>query len=119
MNTSEFLMIASSVVPDRVAMVCEGKERTFAELQERVNRLANALQSMGVGRGDKVAVIALNSMEYVEAYYAAARLGGVFVPLNYRAKQEELAYMLNNSEAKVLLVGDRYIRLAEVVAPEL
>ncbi len=119
MNTSEFLMIASSVVPDRVAMVCEGKERTFAELQERVNRLANALQSMGVGRGDKVAVIALNSMEYVEAYYATARLGGVFVPLNYRAKQEELAYMINNSEAAVLFVGERYLRLAEVIRPEL
>ncbi|HEU4758938.1 MAG TPA: long-chain-fatty-acid--CoA ligase [Dehalococcoidia bacterium] len=119
MNTSEFLMIAASIVPERTAMVCEGKERTFAEMQERVNRLANAMQSMGVGRGDKVAVMALNSMEYVEAYYATARLGGVFVPLNYRAKQEELAYMINNSETVVLFVGERYLRLAEVIGPEL
>ena len=90
MNTAEFLMIASSVVPDRVAMTCEGKTRTFAEMQDRVNRLANALQAMGVGKGDKVAVMALNSMEYVEVYYAGAKLGAAFVPLNYRAKQEEL-----------------------------
>ena len=76
MNTAEFLMIASSVVPDRVAMACEGKTRTFAEMQDRVNRLANALQAMGVGQGDKVAVMALNSMEYVEVYYAGAKLGG-------------------------------------------
>ena len=105
MNTAEFLMIASSVVPDRIAMACEGKTRTFAEMQDRVNRLANALQAMGVGKGDKVSVMALNSMEYVEIYYAAAKLGAVFVPLNYRAKQEELAYMCNNSETQVLFVG--------------
>ena len=87
MNTSEFLMIASSVVPDRVALACEGESRTFAALQERVNRLANALQSLGIGKGDKVAALALNSIPYVETYYACAKLGAVFVPLNYRAKK--------------------------------
>jgi len=74
MNTSEFLMIAASTVPERTAMVCEGEARTFAEMQERVNRLANVLQGMGVGRGHKVAVMALNSREYVETYYATAKL---------------------------------------------
>jgi acyl-CoA synthetase (AMP-forming)/AMP-acid ligase II len=101
MNTSEFLMIAASVVPDRVAIACNGDSHTFAQLQERVNRLANALQSLGVGKGDKVAVLALNSIPYVETYYACAKLGAVFVPLNYRAKKEELSYMVNNAEAKV------------------
>ena len=70
-------------------------------MQDRVNRLANALQAMGVGKGDKISVMALNSIEYVEIYYARAKLGAVFVPLNYRAKQEELAYMCNNSETAV------------------
>ena len=119
MNTSEFLMIASSVVPDRTAMACEGDSRDFQSLQERVNRLANALQAMGVGRGDKVAVMALNGIPYVEAYYATAKLGGVFVPLNYRAKKEELTYMCNNSETAVLLVGERYLELAASIRPEL
>ena len=119
MNTAEFLMIASSVVPDRTAMVCEGQSRTFAEMQERVNRLANALQAMDVGKGDKVSVMALNSMEYVEIYYAGAKLGAVFVPLNYRAKREELAYMCNNSETKVLFVEERYLELAAAIKPEL
>src|SRR3990172_11158751 len=119
MNTAEFLMIASSVVPDRTAMVCEGQSRTFAEMQERVNRLANALQAMDVGKGDKVSVMALNSMAYVESYYAGAKLGAVFVPLNYRAKQEELSYMMNNSESSVLLVGQRYLELAAAIRPEL
>src|SRR3989304_7018414 len=111
MQTSEFLMIASAVVPERTAMVCEGEERSFAELQERVNRLANAMQSLGVGKGDRVAVMALNSIEYVEAYYATSRLGGGFVPLNYRAKGEELSYMMNNSETAVLFAGERDLGL--------
>jgi acyl-CoA synthetase (AMP-forming)/AMP-acid ligase II len=115
MNTAEFLMIASSVVPERTAMVCREESRDFMSLQERVNRLANALQGMGVGRGDKVAIMALNGIPYVEAYYATAKLGGVFVPLNYRAKKEELAYMCNNSETAVLLVGERYLDLASSI----
>ena len=119
MNTAEFLMIASSVVPDRTAMVCEQRSRTYAEMQDRVNRLANALQAMGVGKGDKISVMALNSTEYVEIYYAGAKLGAVFVPLNYRAKRDELAYMCNNSETKVLFVGERYLELSEAIKPEL
>ena len=119
MNTAEFLMIASSVVPERTAMTCEGHDRSFMEMQERVNRLANALQALGVGKGDRVAVMALNSLQYVEIYYACAKLGTVFVPLNYRAKQEELSYMCNNSEASVLFVGDRYVDLANAIKPEL
>jgi acyl-CoA synthetase (AMP-forming)/AMP-acid ligase II len=118
MNTAEFLMIASSVVPDRTAAVC-GDTRTYAELQERVNRLANAMQALGVGKGDKVSVMALNSIQYVEIYYASARLGAVFVPLNYRAKREELSYMCNNSETKVLFIGERYLDLAAGIKPEL
>src|SRR3989304_3026021 len=117
MNTSEFLMIASSVVPDRVALACEGESRTFAQLQERVNRLANALQALGIGSGDKVAVMALNSIPYVETYYACARVGAVFVPLNYRAKKEELAYMVNNSETKAIFVGERYLDLTASIRP--
>src|SRR3972149_4226243 len=119
MNTAEFLMIASSVVPDRIAMACDSKTRTFAEMQDRVNRLANALQSLGVGKGDKVSVMALNSMPYVEIYYACAKLGAVFVPLNYRSKQEEIPYMCNDSEASVLFVGQRSRGLAAAIKPDL
>src|SRR3990170_5967951 len=118
MNTSEFLMIAASVVPDRVALTCEGESRTFAQLQERVNRLANALQSLGITRGDKVAAMALNSIPYVESYYACAKLGAVFVPLNYRGKKEELAYMVNNSETKAIFVGERYLDLTASIRPQ-
>ncbi|MGQ9572568.1 MAG: class I adenylate-forming enzyme family protein [Dehalococcoidia bacterium] len=119
MNTAEFLTISAAIVPEREALVCDGTRLTYLEMQERVNRLANALSDLGVERGQKVAIVALNSHHYVETYYACAKLGAVFVPLNYRAKREELTYMVNNSEASILFVGERYLELIASIRPEL
>ncbi len=82
MNTAEFLTISSAVVPDRDALVCGDTRVTYAEMASRVNRLSNALQALGVERGKAVAVMAVNSPQYVETYYACAKLGATFVPLN-------------------------------------
>jgi acyl-CoA synthetase (AMP-forming)/AMP-acid ligase II len=111
MNTAEFLTISAAVVPERDALVSGESRVAYAEMASRVNRLANALQGLGVGRGTAVAVMAVNSPQYVETYYACAKLGAIFVPLNYRAKREELDYMVNASESKVLFVGERYLDL--------
>jgi acyl-CoA synthetase (AMP-forming)/AMP-acid ligase II len=119
MNTAEFLTISVSIVPEREALVCDGTRLTYLEVQERVNRLANALADLGVERGHKVAIVALNSHRYIETYYACAKLGAVFVPLNYRAKREELTYMVNNAEASVFFVGERYLELTAAIRPEL
>ena len=107
MNPAEFLMISSAVVPDREALISgDGKKRiSYMDMALRVNRLANSLQSMGVRQGDRVGVMAVNSPEYVEIYFAVAKLGACFVPLNYRAKQEELTYMLNTSDTSVVSSG--------------
>jgi acyl-CoA synthetase (AMP-forming)/AMP-acid ligase II len=119
MNTAEFLTISAAIVPDREALVCDGTRLTYMEMQERVNRLANALADLGVKRGSKVAIMALNSPQYIETYYACAKLGATFVPLNYRAKREELTYMVNNSEASVFFVGERYLELTAAIRGEL
>jgi len=119
MNTAEFLTISASIVPEREALVCNGTRLTYQQVQERVNRLVNALMDLGVERGHKVAVMALNSHRYIETYYACAKLGAVFVPLNYRAKREELTYMVNNSDASIFLVGERYLELIASIRPEL
>ncbi len=99
------------MVPDREALVCGDQSITYAEMAVRVNKLANALQGLGVERGTAVAVMSTNSPEYVEAYYACAKLGAMFVPLNYRAKHEELDHMVNASDTRVLFVGERYLPL--------
>jgi len=119
MNTTEFLMITSAICPDRAGIIFEGKRYTFADLSERVNRLANALLGLGIGKGDVVAILQVNCNQYMEAYYAAAKLGAIFVPLNFRAKKDELVHMLDNSEAKILIAGERYVDQVNSMRPEL
>ena len=111
MNTSEFLLIAGAIVPDRPALLFEGEQFSFAQLQERVNRLANGLADLGIGRGDRVATMQVNTHQSVEIYFAAALLDAIYVPLNFRAKAEELAQMLEIAEPRVLFIGERYLPL--------
>ncbi len=119
MNTTEFLMITNAIVPDRTAIVFEGKRFSFADLSDRVNRLSNVLIGMGVQKGDRVAILQVNCNQYVECYFAAAKVGAIFVPLNFRAKQKELTHMLNNSESKVLFSGERYIKMVQSMKDDL
>src|SRR5215468_4193068 len=109
MNTVSFLTIPASIVPEQEALAFEQQRFPYAEVEARVRRLAGALARLGVGRGTRVAALHTNSHRYVEAYYATALLGGVFIPVNYRAKQHELEHMLRAGEASVLLVGGRYV----------
>ena len=118
MNTADFLDITSAVLPDRPALICGETTKTFAEMAAEVTRLGNALQQLGLSRGDHVGVMSVNSAEYVLIYYACAKLGVTFVPLNYRAKREELTYMVNTVEAKAIFVSDRYQPLVEQIRGE-
>ena len=115
MNTTELLTIASAIVPDRTAIVFEGLRFTYLQLQDRVVRLSNALAGLGVGKGDRVAVMHVNCHQTAEIYFAAARLDAVFVPLNFRARGPELVHMLSVSEPAVLLAGSRYADLLESI----
>lgn len=117
MNTTDFLDIAAAICPDRSMMVHQGRRISFAQAQERVNRLANALAERGLGRGDVVAVLQVNCPEYIEAYFATAKLGGVFLPLNFRSKAEELAGLIDRAGAKFLLLGRRYLEAFGSVWP--
>jgi acyl-CoA synthetase (AMP-forming)/AMP-acid ligase II len=100
-------------------MVFEGKRWTYAQTNDRVNRLANALVKLGVRKGDRIGILQVNCHQYIESYYAAAKLGAIFVPLNFRAKADEIAYMITNAEARVLFVGSRYLDLINQILPQL
>ena len=119
MNTAEFLTISVAVVPERDALVCGDRRITYMDMNSRVTRLANAFQELGIERGRAVAVMSVNNSEYVETYYACAKLGATLVPLNYRAKREELSYMINASEAQLLCVSERYQELTASIRPDL
>jgi acyl-CoA synthetase (AMP-forming)/AMP-acid ligase II len=111
MNTTDFLSIATAICPERNFLVFEGQRRTFAETNERINRLAYALGKIGIQKGDCVGMLHVNCPQYVEAYFAAAKLGVVFVPLNFRAKMDELSYMFNHAGIRVLFAGTRYMEM--------
>src|SRR5207247_9815044 len=116
-NATAFLSIPAGIVPGQEALVCEGARFTYAETWARVRRLASALARLGVGRGTRVAALNVNSHRYVEAYYATALLGGVFVPLNYRAKTPELEHMLATGKPRALLAAQRYLDLGGYARP--
>ncbi|OGO22335.1 MAG: hypothetical protein A2Z28_02130 [Chloroflexi bacterium RBG_16_51_9] len=119
MNTTDFITISSAICPDREAIIFEGKRLTFTQLNERVNRLGNALLKLGVKKGDRVSMMQVNTNQCVEAYFAVAKIGGIYVPLNFRAKANELPYMLNTADATTIFVGDRYIDLVNSIKSEL
>jgi fatty-acyl-CoA synthase len=91
--------------PDRVAIVYEAAEWTYRELHERVTRLAHALARLGVAHGDRVAYLGQNHPTFLETMFATGQLGAVFVPLNWRLAEPELAYILADSGARVLIRG--------------
>lgn len=119
MNTTEFLTIAAAICPDRTAIVFEGKRYSFSQLNERANRLANALANLGIKKGDRVALVQVNCNQCVETYFATAKLGAIYVPLNFRAKADEYDYMINFAEVNVVLMGDRYVDLINSVRSRL
>jgi acyl-CoA synthetase (AMP-forming)/AMP-acid ligase II len=118
MNTAEFLDISAAVVPERAALISGDEAHSYVQMSAAVTKLANALLGLGLSKGDHLAVMSVNSSEYVLSYYACARLGVTFVPLNYRARAEELEYMINTAEVKLLFVSDRYQEMVASIRPK-
>jgi fatty-acyl-CoA synthase len=89
--------------PNRVAVVHDGREWTFAEVSSRATRMAHVLAAAGVGKGDRVAYLGPNHPAFLETLFATGLLGAIFVPLNTRLAAPELAYILADSGAAVLV----------------
>lgn len=97
--------------PDVVGITFEGRSFTWREVNDRVNRFANGLLSIGLSRGEKIAILAQNSHQYAEAYLAFAKIGLVAVPINWRSNAAEAAFILHDSEAQALVVDQEYVEL--------
>jgi len=105
--------------PDDECVVFEGTRLTWKAFNDRINRLANGLQAKGYRPGEHVAVLLENCHQYLEIYYALAKLGLVTVPLNYRLSDQELIYIINHSEATALMAGGPYLDTARRLKPNL
>ncbi len=113
MPLNELLPKAVRLYPAKEAVVCGELRMTYGELAARVWRLAHGLLSLGIGQNDRVAVLNDNTHEYLEIYLAAAHLGIVLVPLNYRLSTRELAGILNDSESRVLMAKGAFYEKAK------
>jgi acyl-CoA synthetase (AMP-forming)/AMP-acid ligase II len=119
MNLTGLLRHRAAEHPDRTAFIYDGERVTFGEFDRRVDSVANALRAAGVRPGDRVAVLDKNSLPYVELLFAAARAGAVQVPVNYRLAPDEVAYIVNNAEAAVLVAGPEFVPVLDAIADRL
>jgi fatty-acyl-CoA synthase len=108
-----FLRYAEQQHGGRTAVVCGDLRYTYKQFAERVGRLGGALRSAGIQPGDRVAFLSLNCHRLLEAYYGVLEAGAVLLPLNVRLSPDELAFILNDSGAKVLFVGKEFLDVAE------
>ena len=119
MTASDQLARHARKIPDSMAICLGDAARTYRELDERVSRLANALQARGVGPGDRLAVLSFNSLEVLETYLASVRLGAICVPINFRLVAEEIAYILNDSDTNAVVVDAALRPVLEVAEKRL
>ena len=94
--------------PAAIALVEDDRRWTYAELNERVNRLAHVLAGEGVGRGDRIGLLSQNCAAYIEIELAAAKLGAIVAALNWRLTAPELAHCIRLAEPRVVLVAERH-----------
>jgi len=119
MDVSKLLTFPANKFPKRTAIIFEEKRFTYQEFNDRVNRFANALLHLGLRRGEKVGVLLFNSNHVAEVVFATAKIGGIFTPINFRFKDEEVFYILDNSDARFFIYGEEFSDLVETIRPKI
>ena len=116
-NLGDLLRRRARTTPLKQAVVdlTSGTRVSYPELNARVNAVAHALRDLGVCPCDRVALLCHNSIEFIECYYAVAKLGAVVVPLNWRLTAPELTFILKDCGAKVLVFGSAFAEVSEAI----
>src|SRR5499426_4197369 len=108
----------------REALAWQGQRYTFAELGARVDAVAKGLLGLGIAPGDKVALWMVNRPEWIDAMFAVMKIGAVLVPVNTRFRSEDMAYVVQQSAARMLIVDERsgpvdYLQMVREAVPAL
>ncbi|OGP69218.1 MAG: hypothetical protein A2169_06145 [Deltaproteobacteria bacterium RBG_13_47_9] len=104
MVVGDMLLRNANKFPDKIALVSRGLSWSYQALNERVNRLANALIKKGLKKGDRIGALVHNCPQFIEIYFAAAKTGGIFCPYNHHLKEKELSRILNYSTPRFLFL---------------
>ncbi|MGD8750313.1 MAG: long-chain fatty acid--CoA ligase [Anaerolineales bacterium] len=121
MHAADLLEKRANLTPYRTALIEleTGRRFTYAELNARANKLANFMRGkLGVQKGDRVCVIAKNSVAYIDLIYGLPKIGAIFAPFNWRLTARELSYMANDLEPKVLICEPEFVGTLEEMRPE-
>src|SRR5690242_20505742 len=117
-NIPELLQQRAAATPDKTFLFSEadGRQFTYGEFVGAVARAAGMLAAHGVRKGDVVSLLLPNSAEYIIAYFACWQLGALAGPVNGHLKQQEIEYVVSNSEAKLMLVHSEFLTKVEAIA---
>jgi len=119
LTLGQMLTVHARLLGNRIGVRDLDRAMTFRQWNERSCRLANALLGLGLSKGDRVAVLAYNCVEWAEIYAATAKAGLVAVPINFRLLGQEVRFIVENAEASALIVQDELIGVVEEVRAEL
>ena len=120
LNLGEILRVHAKNYPHKMAVKdWRGATRTYAELDLRTNRLASSLLSMGLRKGDRLAVMLYNCVEFVEICCACAKIGVVVVTVNWRFVDKEVKFVVNNSDDRAIVLEEEFVDCVNSVRPNL
>ncbi|MFW9829104.1 MAG: AMP-binding protein [Candidatus Thorarchaeota archaeon] len=115
LNIGEIINVNAKKYPNKLALKDAKRQLTFNELNERTNKLANGILKSGINKGDKIAILSNNCIEFMELYVAAAKGGFIIVPLNFRLHPDDISFIINNSDSKWLFVESRFYEATEKI----
>ena len=115
MQLTQAIHRAAAATPAAIATVCAGRRRSWAEVRDRIARVAGALKGLGVGEGDRIAILAMNADRYFELYFAVPWANAVVVPMNVRWSVAEHVFSIEDSGATVLVVDDTFLAAGRAV----
>src|SRR5258707_7470480 len=108
LNIGAYLARAAEQVPDHLATACDDEQATYAEEEHRVNSLGLALKSLGLQKGDRVAILQWNGQQFLETMLACFKTGLCVVPINARLHPEEVCYHVRDAEAVAIVYGPEF-----------
>lgn len=108
MNIGKFFTNSAMTFPDNLAIAYGAQELSYKEANERINKLANALNELGIKKGDHVALIQYNTPSFLETVFACFKAGIAIVPINHRLHPAEVSYIIDNSEAVAIFLSEEF-----------
>src|SRR5436853_89009 len=119
LNEYDFLKRGLVTHASKEAIVCGDTRLTYGQFGERVNKWANAMKALGIGKGDRVAMLSQNCHRILEAFFGTPLLGSILVPLNFRLVPDDFEYILNQAGAKIIIVEEGLSHLLDPIRERL